>query len=47
MGVLSEEEKKVFADKKELAIQRAKTLDEYENPSVTIYKLLELLKKEE
>ena len=46
-GVLSEEEKKVLADKKELAIQRAKTLDEYENPSVTIYKLLELLKKEE
>ena len=46
-GVLSEEEKKVLADKKELAIQRAKTLDEYENPSATIYKLLELLKKED
>lgn len=47
MGVLSEEEKKVLADKKELAIQRAKMLDEYKNPSATIYKLLELLKKEE
>ena len=46
-GVLSEEEKKVLADKKELAIQRAKTLVEYGNPSATIYKLLELLKKEE
>lgn len=46
-GVLSEEEKKVLADKKELAIQRAKMLDEYKNPSATIYKLLELLKKEE
>ena len=46
-GALSEEEKNVLAEKKELAIQRAQMLDEYDNPSTTIYKLLKLLKNKE
>jgi hypothetical protein len=43
-GVLSEEEKKVLSDNKELAIERAKKLVEYQNPSTTVFKLLEKLK---
>ena len=43
-GSLSEEEKKVLSSNKELAIQRAKSLTEYNNPSTTVYKLLEMLK---
>lgn len=43
-GVLSEEDKKVLAENRELAIERAKKLAEYQNPSTTIFKLLEKLK---
>lgn len=45
-GVLSEEEKKVLAANKDQAILRAAALEEYDNPSTTIYRLLELLKCE-
>lgn len=43
-GVLSEEEKNVFAENRELAVDRARKLAEYQNPSTTVYKLLEMLK---
>jgi hypothetical protein len=43
-GALSEEEKKVLAENRELAIKRAKKLAPYQNPSTTIFKLLEELK---
>ena len=43
-GVLSEEEKKVFVENRELAVDRAKKLVGYQNPSTTIFKLLEELK---
>ena len=46
-GVLSEDEKEVFAQNKELAIERAKALDVLNNPSTTIYRLLDLLKNKE
>ena len=42
-GMLSEDEKSVLAEKKELAIQRAKSQDGFDNPSTTIYRLLEML----
>ena len=43
-GALSEEEKKVLAESKDIAIKRAKKLLEFNNPSTTIYRLLEMLK---
>ena len=43
-GVLSEEEKNVFAENRELAVVRARKLAEFQNPSTTVYKLLEMLK---
>lgn len=43
-GFLSEIEKKVFAENKNLAVERAKKLAEYQNPSTTIYRLLDFLK---
>ncbi len=43
-GVLSEEEKNVFAENRELAVVRARKLAKYQNPSTTVYKLLEMLK---
>lgn len=43
-GVLSEDEKSVLANNKERAIERARILAEYQNPSSTVYKLLEKLK---
>ena len=43
-GTLSEEEKTFLAEKKDLAIERAKNMIGYQNPSSTIYKLLEKLK---
>lgn len=43
-GALSEEEKKVLAENREIAIKRAKKLAEYQNPSTTVFKLLEKLK---
>ena len=46
-GVLSEEEKNVLAANRDVAIKRAKLLEEYDNPSTTIYMLLELLKDKE
>ena len=42
-GTLSEEEKKVLSDNKELAIERAKLLSEHQNPSTTIYLFLNIL----
>ena len=42
-GVLSEEEKKVLAENRELAVERAKNLAEYQNPSTMVYKLLIML----
>lgn len=44
-GVLSEDEKKVLAENRDLAVDRAKKLAEYNNPSSTIYKLLVMLIK--
>lgn len=46
-GTLSEEEKDVLAKNKELAIERAKALEVLNNPSTTIYRLLDLLKNRE
>ena len=43
-GTLSEEEKDVLAKNKEVAVERAKKLMEDQNPSSTVYKLLEKLK---
>lgn len=43
-GALSEEEKKVFAENRELAAERAKKQVDYKNPSTTVFKLLEELK---
>ena len=42
-GILSDREKKVLADNRNLATERAKCLEAYQNPSTTIYQLLELL----
>jgi hypothetical protein len=42
-GVLSEEEKKVLAENRELAVERAKKLAEYQNPSTMVFRLLEKL----
>lgn len=42
-GSLSESEKRLFASNRNLAVVRAKCLEEYENPSTTVYRLLELL----
>ena len=42
-GGLSEEEKKVLAENRELAVDRAKKQAEYHNPSTTVFKLLEKL----
>ena len=42
-GVLSEEEKKVLAENSELAVERAKKLAEYQNPSTMVFRLLEKL----
>ena len=46
-GTLSEEDKEVFAKNKKLAVERAKALDVFSNPSTTIYRLLDLLKNSE
>ena len=43
-GTLLEEEKDVLTKNKELAIERAKKLAEFQNPSTTVYSLLEKLK---
>jgi hypothetical protein len=43
-GILSEEDKTFLAEKKDLAIERAKNMIGYQNPSSTVYKLLEKLK---
>lgn len=42
-GGLSEEEKKVLAENRDLAVDRAKKQAEYHNPSTTVFKLLEKL----
>jgi hypothetical protein len=42
-GVLSEEEKKVLAENRELVEERAKKLAEYQNPSTMVFRLLEKL----
>ena len=42
-GTLSEEEKDVLAKNKEVAVERAKKLMENQNPSSTVYILLEKL----
>ena len=42
-GILSDREKKVLADNRNLAAERAKCSEEYQNPSTTVYRLLELL----
>ena len=43
-GVLSEEEKDVFTKNRESALERAKKLAAFQNPSTTVFKLLEELK---
>ena len=45
-GTLSEEEKGTLAKYKNLAIERAKKLAEYNNPSTMVYRLLEFLKEQ-
>lgn len=42
-GVLSEKEKLMLAENRFLAIERAKDLIEYQNPSSTVYRFLERL----
>lgn len=42
-GALSEEEKKVLAENRDLAVERAKKLADYHNPSTMVYKLLIML----
>lgn len=42
-GIISEKERRLFSDNRNLAIKRAKCQKEYQNPSTTIYRLLELL----
>ena len=42
-GALSEEEKKVLAENRDLAVERAKKLAEYQNPSTMVFRLLEKL----
>lgn len=42
-GSLSDEEKRCFALNVQLAIDRAKKMTEFENPSTTVYKLIEIL----
>ena len=42
-GVLSEEEKAVFTKNRESAVERAKKLAAFQNPSTTVFKLLEEL----
>ena len=44
-GTLSEEEKDVLAKNKDQALERAKKLVEFQNPSTTIHRLLDLLKE--
>ncbi|UKK54386.1 RloB family protein [Prevotella sp. E2-28] len=43
-GILSEEEKDVFTKNRESALERAKKLAAFQNPSTTVFKLLEELK---
>ena len=43
-GILSEEEKEGFTKNRESAIDRAKKLAAFQNPSTTVFKLLEELK---
>ena len=40
------EVKNVLVKNKNLAVERAKKMVEYQNPSTTVYRLLELLKKQ-
>lgn len=42
-GIISNKEKSFLADNRNLATKRAKCLEEFRNPSTTIYRLLELL----
>jgi hypothetical protein len=42
-GVLNEEEKGFLSDKMRLAMERAKKLEEYKNPSSTVYRLIEAI----
>ena len=44
-GTLSEEEKDVLAKNKDQALERAKKLVEFQNPSTAIHRLLDLLKE--
>ena len=44
-GSLSDEEKQVLATNVDTATTRAKSMKEYENPSTSVYRLIELLKK--
>lgn len=44
-GCLSYEEKQMLASNVDLAVARARTLIEYENPSTSVYRLIELLKR--
>lgn len=44
-GVLNDEEKVFLSDKMRLAMERAKKLEEYKNPSSTVYRLIEAITK--
>ncbi len=44
-GALTENEKRVLVENMEKAIERAKRLKEYENPSTTVYRLIEEMGK--
>ena len=43
-GCLSDEEKRCFAVNVPLAVDRAQKMTEFENPSTTVYKLIEMLR---
>ncbi len=45
-GSLSMQEKRVLADNIPRAIERAKVLEEYDNPSTSVYRLIEFLEQE-
>jgi hypothetical protein len=42
---LNDEEKVFLSDKMRLAMERAKKLEEYKNPSSTVYRLIEAITK--
>lgn len=44
-GVLTEAEKRILIENLKIAIERAKKLEEYKNPSSTVYRLIEAMER--